>query len=202
MKIRFIGDVHGKFADYNELIQVPHPTIQVGDMGIGFGREHMLQMTMKDRFINGNHDDPHLCRTHPNFLPPATPWNGVFEVGGGYSIDKAYRIPGVDWWSDEELSYTELERVIEAYEFRKPDIVVSHEAPAFLARSLVQAIGSRVIFPPSRTARALDAMYAKHAPKFWAFGHWHTSWRAIVGGTQFVCLDILQSYDVDLADYA
>lgn len=202
MKIRFIGDVHGHFEEYNELIRIACPTIQVGDLGVGFGGERKLKMAPKDRFINGNHDNPTLCRDHPNFIAPTDSYHGVYAVGGGYSIDKHIRTPGLDWWPDEELSYATLCEVIDDYECNKPSTVVTHEPPAFLARSLCDAIGSRTVYPSSRTSMAFQKMFELHVPKLWVFGHWHTSWRAEISGCQFICLDILQTVDLDTGDYA
>ena len=44
-KITLIGDVHGKFKEYQKLIDsIENPTIQVGDFGVGFavGQEQLV----------------------------------------------------------------------------------------------------------------------------------------------------------------
>lgn len=140
--MRFIGDVHGterRFAQYRE-IALASPdgrSIQVGDFGAGFmnadnsGITPLPEMDMNHRFIRGNHDDPAVCRSSPNWIPDGMVDGDMFFCGGAESIDKARRIPGVDWWHDEEVSMEEGYAMYDRFadgELR-PRIMVTHDLP-------------------------------------------------------------------------
>lgn len=73
MKIRFIGDVHGKVQKYLEVLDTEGDydySIQVGDMAIGFPSVEFppFQKPIKDFFIRGNHDNPELCKLKNNYI--------------------------------------------------------------------------------------------------------------------------------------
>jgi len=123
--IRFIGDVHGQFTLYNEIISCEHETLQIGDMGIGFVGDNNFNPGSKDYFINGNHDDPDKCKNYPTFLEKHGMFKNIFYCGGGFSIDRKWRIEGKSWWANEEQSTTELNSAIDLYTIQKPDIVVT-----------------------------------------------------------------------------
>lgn len=154
-------------------------------------------MSMKDRYIRGNHDNSAECASDHHWIPDGMCdlENKMMFIGGGYSVDQARRTVGVDWWDDEELSYTNLGRMIdEAIEF-KPKIIVSHEAPnaalppAHLAPSK----------PPSRTSNALETIFRECPPKLWVFGHHHCSWKFREGPTLFICCNINEAVDIDIS---
>jgi hypothetical protein len=152
--MRYIGDVHCKFNDYVEITKSCNASIQVGDFGLGFGIEAPV-LAPSHRFIRGNHDNPQLCREHSNWIADNSfdATTGTYFLGGGFSVDRALRTVGKDFWPDEELSYSELSAAIEHYEQCKPAIVVSHEAPASIASKLFSGLSQ-----PSNTAHALDAI--------------------------------------------
>lgn len=69
MKFFFIGDVHGKFNKYIDILKNNNYniSIQVGDFGIGFADiEYPTELGSNNFFIRGNHDNPHVCKNHPN----------------------------------------------------------------------------------------------------------------------------------------
>ena len=147
------------------------------------------------RFIRGNHDNPATCRTLERCIPDGTydAKSGTFYVGGGLSIDKRYRVEGVSWWRDEELSYAESLRALDVYADTRPDIVVSHECPESVALALFpfyRGSGRSV------TRHALQAMLDTHRPAVWIFGHWHVSIRRNIGGTHFRCLNELETMEL------
>ena len=100
--LTFLGDVHGKFN------QIPYHqlgtglTVCVGDLGIGFPNQDPPVIPAHFRFIRGNHDNPEVCRQHPNYLGEYGFLQNpdLFFVGGADSIDKSHRTPGGDWWPD------------------------------------------------------------------------------------------------------
>lgn len=206
-KVRIIGDVHGNWIEYCKIIdELPKDTISivVGDMGIGFGPEVTHYDPIKNEplfpnnfFIRGNHDNPGVCRKHPRYIPDGTYFrNKIFCVGGAISIDQAWRTEGVSWWRDEELSYSELQDMIDKYIELKPDYVITHDGP----ESIIQRMFSFYIpgVYPSRTRVAFDTMLREHKPKWWVFGHWHKTRKIEVDGTNFICLGINDFVDMEI----
>lgn len=212
---RFIGDVHGKFSPYKRLIKASPPTIQVGDMGVGFAAlnpdsdkrwltnpPYDAMLAGRHRFIRGNHDNPAVCRRHTQFIADGhfDTANSVMFVGGGFSIDHALRTENVDWWADEELSSKELYAMVDSYLGRRPRVMVTHDCPEEVA-VLVEYEARRGKLDPkfaSRTRQCFQSMWSAHSPKLWVFGHWHHHFDYVLRGTRFVCLAELQHMDFDL----
>lgn len=208
MFYRFIGDVHGKFRQYEKIISDAKspPSIQVGDLGIGFKRligevvhyssnPSFDKMTLYNaRFIRGNHDNPEVCQRHACYIPDGTIIKNMMFIGGAFSIDRSLRTEGLDWWADEELSIEKLNRLVDVYEKEKPEVMVTHECPESVSNLLV----SKKWDISSRTRQAFESMFYKHKPKLWIFGHWHVSFDYIMEGTRFICLDELEYKDIDI----
>jgi predicted phosphodiesterase len=209
---RLIGDVHGYYDRYKKILkESPYPTIQVGDMGVGFRRYYIdgavayrpnppydLMVETDARFIRGNHDNPETCRKHTQWIMDGTFENGVMYIGGALSIDKAYRTEGYDYWSDEELSQEDLEDLIEAYIIEKPQIMVTHECPQSITGCFSDTYGIKLDRRfDSRTRHAFDRMFGVHQPKLWVFGHWHNKLDYMNNGTRFICLPELETIDID-----
>ena len=199
MKMTFLGDVHGKMKTYEHMLRrFTEPTIQVGDMGIGF-RDKGKDLTTKDledkdKWIHGNHDDPTLCAKEKGYLGRygVTP-EGIFFMSGAFSVDAFYRRSGIDWWFNEQLNIQELDEAIELYKKTKPDIVATHDCPRSLYPFMLQKIGkpNGPLYENS-TCHALEAMFSFHQPKVWVFGHWHESVDEMIGTTRFICLNELE----------
>ena len=194
--IRFIGDVHGGLSGhmerYEALTQDCERSVQVGDFGAGFTNLPLLGP--EHRFIRGNHDNPAICASHPNWIKDGTYEDDIFYAGGAFSVDREQRIIGRDIWADEEISYEDFWAIMDYYEQCKPRIVITHDAPARV---------NSVLFPHSsrrntRTSTALENMFEIHRPETWIFGHWHTSIDTEIGGTRFRCLDELEGYDLNI----
>lgn len=207
--IRIIGDVHGKFRDYRDLIRDVPRSIQVGDMGVGFKRNHgdfewcanppYDSMSRGDhKFIRGNHDNPQACERHPYWIADGTVVDGIYCLGGAVSIDRAWRTQGLDWWPDEECSYAEIERMIDDYSAIKPEVVVTHDCPSSIANEILSAFNMQKIEDGSRTRVALERMLESHQPREWFFGHWHVSLSFVRGQTRFTCLNELEHVDVEI----
>jgi predicted phosphodiesterase len=129
--------------------------LQLGDFGIWPGKagkeflqtiEQTLKLSKKHLyFIDGNHDWPGGYRAFPqteegfrSITPHITHlargahfnWNGVTigSLGGAFSIDHAYRVPGKSWWSSESPSPEEAELLIS----RGPvSILLTHDSSNF-----------------------------------------------------------------------
>jgi hypothetical protein len=206
MSIVVIGDIHGRTKTYQKWIRnnldPSQFSIQIGDMGLGFAgvglpAPGMPPLDLDHKFFRGNHDSPKKCREHRNYLGDYgyLPDYDVFYVAGAWSIDRQWRIEGISWWPDEELSREELNKAIDLYLEVKPRFVLSHEAPAKAANVLLYDLQGPYFAAKggcanSRTAQALEAMLILHAPEKWVFGHYHTDKKFYVPGfnTEFICV--------------
>jgi len=210
MKTRFIGDVHGLKYELSILLDnIPQDVtsvVQVGDMGIGFGQGDYWHESLDDmmqkvngRFIRGNHDNPSMCKTMKTWIPDGVVENDIMYVGGAWSIDYQWRTKGIDIWDDEELSYEELERLIDVYTLVAPSIMVTHDCPLSVSNKLFIENGKSFSNKQykTRTGMALEAMLEIHKPKLHVFGHWHNDADRIIDGTRFICLDELSYVDID-----
>lgn len=206
--IRFIGDVHGKYRPYRELIRGVPRSIQVGDMGVGFLKwphgtpslnpPYDAMREGDHRFIRGNHDNPGACKRHTQYIPDGTVENDMMFIGGAVSIDKAYRIEGYSYWSDEELSLAELNQMVDIYATVRPRIMVTHECPEEVSKVLCERAGWAKFEIGSRTRQAFQSMFETHKPELWIHGHWHLSMDHVVDGTRFICLAELEYKDIDV----
>lgn len=216
--IRFLGDVHGKFQPYKTILKnSPHPTIQIGDMGIGFRKwphgepsanpPYDAMVAGGHKFIRGNHDNPAVCKRHTQYIADGTIIDNMMFIGGALSIDKAYRVEGFSYWSDEELSTQELDQMIDIYIATKPEIMITHETPESIAELMVGTVDPRTkMFSPgkldprfaSRTRQAFQSMFELYQPKLWIYGHWHIPFDEAINGTRFICLPELATIDIDM----
>lgn len=190
--MKFIGDVHGEYEKYWEIVDSCPESIQVGDMGAGFRKLPKVPLT--HRFIRGNHDSPEVCKKSLNWIPDGFHENGLMAVGGAWSIDWRTRIVGVSWWVEEELTIREFSGIIDKYENVRPEVMVTHDCPTIVASQLVSLHQQ----DSSRTRQAFDTMFEIHKPKLWIFGHHHMNARGIVRDTEFICLDELETVDIPL----
>lgn len=208
--IRFIGDIHGNYHKYLSLVNNgPECSIQLGDMGVGFGSS--IENTLKQideaynaqydhKFIRGNHDNLSLCKSFGTFIEDGSFSSenglGIFYLGGAFSVDQYLRTEGIDWWRDEELSYSEFDDVVADYEKYKPQIMVTHDCPDSIKHILVHW---DII--PTRTGSALTHMLSIHKPKLWVFGHHHRNLMTNIDGTQFLCVRDCDYVDIDVMSY-
>lgn len=207
MKTRIIGDIHGQFYDYQVAAMGAERSIQVGDFGIGFHGDYWhdkvdywFKENPQHRFIRGNHDDPDRCKTISGYIDDGLVEDGVMYVGGAWSIDHAWRTPGINWWENEELSYEELEKMIDIYSQVKPRVMITHDCPARVSYQLFILTGRAMgtDFIPTRTSSAFQAMFEIHEPELWLFGHWHDTKTKDIGNTTFMCLGIMDYIDVNI----
>ena len=203
--IRIIGDVHGKYRRYKNLIRDVATSIQVGDMGVGFRRfpdgpycENPPFAAMargNHRFIRGNHDNPNVCRNHKFWITDGTVEGEWFFCGGAKSIDQHHRRRGFDWWEDEELNYDQLQKLVDLYIESKPRVVITHECPDQIVPILLK--GGHHYNDGSITRQAFRIMWDSWKPELWIHGHWHVSTDEVIQGTRFRCLAELEYIDVD-----
>jgi len=206
----FIGDVHGKYKRYKGILRSSSgPTIQMGDMGVGFrkfphGEEggnppYYLMEPGGHRFIRGNHDNPGACRKHSQWIEDGHVEQGMMFIGGATSIDRAMRIEGYSWWPDEECSTEQLYALTDKFVETKPRVMVTHDCPQDVAVELFGLHYKQDLEPGgTRTRQAFQSMWSAHSPKLWVFGHWHQSRDIEIRGTRFVCLEELEARDLPI----
>lgn len=210
---RYIGDVHGLKCELEIILQntpdYVSSVVQVGDIGIGFGQgaywHNKLDQMMSNanaRFIRGNHDSPRRCKKFNSWIPDGLVENDVMHIGGAWSIDYHWRTQDVNWWNDEELSYSELIQLLDVYSLTQPRIMVTHDFPESAAKKMFFENPHHLCFGrdqyKTRTASALETMFQSHTPDLWIGGHWHHDVDMLINGTRFVCLDELSYIDVDM----
>lgn len=220
MKLRIVGDIHGKFNEYSFYnLGVgrtrhmgdpvpPENSVQVGDFGIGFYSPYWHE-SVRDwmnkypghRFIRGNHDDPAMCKTMPGYIADGTIENDVMYVGGAWSIDREWRTEGKDWWPDEELSIDELNKIFDLYVKHRPRVMITHDCPTHVSYEMFISKGDGLVNTPhiqTRTAQAFQAMFEEYQPEEWYFGHWHYTRQMKLYGTKFQCLGELDYVDIEI----
>jgi hypothetical protein len=205
MKFTFVGDIHGAWRRLFAIIDrhIRHNrVIQVGDLGVGFG-EPEQNLPYGFYFIHGNHDNPAKCKElydtkyHKNFLGRfgfKKEWN-LFYVSGAWSIDANNRLPFVSWWPDEELSWSECQEVVELWNEVKPDYVVTHDCPDYVAQ---QVLGPDHHKFNTRMGQLFNQLWQDHKPKLWIFGHYHQSLDKELMGTRFICLNINEEKTLEI----
>lgn len=94
----------------------------------------------------------------------------VGALGGAYSVDQQHRTEGKDWWSNEEPTLEEAQRLIKGGAL---DVLISHDVPAGVP------LKSEFELPPEQIARAertrvlLRTVVDSVAPAHVFCGHWH-----------------------------
>jgi hypothetical protein len=200
-RVRILGDIHGKSEFYtnfyNRSVAEQTHFFQVGDAGVGFGLENHAALAESTDgkvrgFIRGNHDNPERCPDLATYIPCGTKQiidgRKVMFVGGAWSIDFYRRTPHIDWWQDEENSYTALMGLLQDYRLFQPDIMVTHAVPLNVIPPMFQIFDCK-----SRTETVFQHMLDLHRPEFWFFGHYHRSVSMKYHNTYFRCFDINES---------
>lgn len=98
-----------------------------------------------------------------------------FTFGGGFSIDKAWRIPYISWWPQEmpwEEEYEEGLNNLEQVKY-KVDYVLTHTCPIHIAPRLVP----KVLPGEEELQLYFEKLAGKVDFKKWYFGHWHVDWK-------------------------
>ncbi len=213
--MNIIGDIHGDWQRYFHICKsLPDGSIQIGDHGQGFKNDatYCDESLLKRNhlFFQGNHDSPEQCRQQANFLGSVGYRAPVFWIGGGFSIDKCLRRPGISWWEDEQLTEAQRKYALELYEVIKPKFVLSHDAPTMAARAVLEPLLTREALigganpgyvqaklagvGQSVLSAVMQQMLEIHAPERWYFGHFHTSKNFMLSGyrTQFTCVNIME----------
>ena len=218
--MKIIGDVHGKINEYLAIVEKAEnePTIQLGDMGVGFeawskpllnypfkfkemkGVSCVLpELPSHHRFFRGNHDNPLKCWNHPNYLGDFGIFTfchnpEFFYIAGGYSVDWKWRVAGKSWWPNEQLTADQMNKCYDLYAQTKPGIVISHECPESVVNFFYT--NQDKLDDKSDTAAFLQKLWETHKPNLWVFGHHHRDDEIVVDKTRFVCLNELSVFNL------
>lgn len=95
------------------------------------------------------------------------------SIGGAKSIDKAYRIPYIDWWPEEEISQAEIQHTLDNLDKHKwlVDYVITHAAPRTILRDIFP--NELHLSGKSSTEKFLEYIQQELTFKQWYFGHYH-----------------------------
>lgn len=203
-----VGDIHGKWSMLHNICDKYKNKIilGLGDVGVGFQGHKDPVFRENFRFFRGNHDNPTVSRSHPQYTVEYGMWNGVYILAGADSIDKKWRTAGKDWWPDEQLDRESMELALEDYIKTKPDILICHEAPFRIhplakAASCVHDRNNESWGEPkgNSTSFLLDSMIHAHMPKMLVHGHWHNPLIYKQWGCVFISLGELETLDLSEA---
>lgn len=201
--LRFVGDVHSKIDEYYDLIRDIDYSLQLGDVGFAPQYARIQELGIdpaRHRFVMGNHDDydhipPQALGDFGTYAVPSL--DPIFYVRGAWSIDKQYRTIGIDWWEQEQLTWSRLEEAIDLFIQTKPLIMATHECPVSIAPYVLPTDATVV---QTLTTTALQTMLDAWKPRWWFFAHYHRNWRQTIQGCEFICLDELSYLDFEVAD--
>jgi len=109
-------------------------------------------------------------------------WGDVsfLALGGAYSIDRKWRVPGVSWWREEEITDEQVEQAIAG---GPVDVLVSHDCPTGV--DIPGLAESAHLWPPLDLIRAdsqrLQLRRVADAVRpSWAWhGHYHCQYETV-----------------------
>lgn len=197
-KICLIGDVHGHVRNYKDIIDdFNGHTIQLGDFGFKMEHDWFLKYIdySKNKILFGNHEYwPYISNKLYTFgYYSYDKKNDIMLIAGGLSIDKDFRTIGVDYFSEEEMSYKFTMRCLNLYKKFKPRIVLSHSAPL----EIYDFLNFTKIYNSS-TSVLLSELFNCHEPEQWIFAHYHKSLSVTIKKTKFIGLNTLETYVLNI----
>lgn len=198
--ITILGDIHGKYKRMHEIIRKKDRheyIVSLGDVGFSFETFDNVD-PKKFVIVGGNHENYDKIIHIPHYLGDygyMVNFNGIdfFYYRGAYSIDRQYRTVGIDWWEKEQVSIDQFMEARKLYASIKPDIMITHDCPDFI---VPHYIGFDKPVYQNITNWALGELWNIHQPKLWIHGHHHKSKTTIYDNTKFICLDELETYDI------
>jgi hypothetical protein len=227
--VRIIGDIHGNYKQHLKLIEGADYSLQLGDLG--FDYQYLIDNNVdpdRHKFFGGNHDNYDKISESPHNLGDFGVWSvpnfgDIFFVRGAWSIDWKYRIIGLSWWHDEELSLKKLDEAIELYSQVKPKILITHACPKNIVKfvtdpEVTRSFGYEQSEISTKTDEMLQIMLQHHIPKLHVFGHFHCNFDKWIDGrcgierdsvdkdndtdyTRYVCLPEFGVLELDDFDF-
>lgn len=200
--LTIVGDIHGGFTSYLDIIKDSQYSIQVGDYGYCYDAVAHLDKN-HHVYFPGNHDNynQHGHNTLGDFGSRSIGGLDFFFIRGAFSIDKQIRLRYEQqrlwpktWFEQEELNPKEMEECVKQYLAAKPEVVLTHDCP----KTISDIIGNPAVlrnfgYDPDKfnpvTQQLLSALFHQHKPKVWIFGHYHKRHNFVLDGTRFICLE-------------
>lgn len=145
----------------------------------GNHEEHPL--LQQDGLIHEMYEGVFFCSRGSSIVLPDG--REVVFAGGADSVDKNMRTPGHDWFPEETIKNSDIDRILA---HKKADIVVSHTCPKSFLPFLSGGNYAKCNDP---SCVALEYVLDKLRPSLWFFGHWHLRKEGYVKGCRFHCLD-------------
>jgi len=204
-KILVVGDIHGKWNLLNDLIikEKPNKIIQCGDFGFwpkigNFSK--IKNYNTEIYFCDGNHEDHNELKNLKNneikknifYMPRGSvleliEGRKILFIGGSNSTDKNVRMPYIDWFLEETISYKDLDKI----NFNdRPDIIISHTCPNEFMEYLEL---SNSYDDNDCSRKALSYVLEIFKPKLWIFGHFHKFKEGIYQDTKWICLNKIEN---------
>lgn len=107
-------------------------------------------------------------------------WNGVrfLALGGAVSVDKDWRVDGVSWFHQEEITYADLDHATAGG--AEVDVLVTHDTMSFENGYTVPGISPPGMWPAERIQRShvnqagIASVVAEVHPVRMVHGHFHS----------------------------
>lgn len=118
-------------------------------------------------------------------------------VGGAESHDMQFRKAGVNWWAEESITLSDMEKSYKHY--KNADFIITHCAPTTFEYKILLELG---FYPqtnyksPQLLERLLQKLEYSNCDYKWFCGHYHTDFNF----RNFYCL-YNKIYCVDTGDY-
>lgn len=179
--------------------------VQLGDFGIWPGDggsafrkrldNRLGKAGIKLYFVDGNHEDfsqlekfrrnpdgTARCGKNISHLPRGFRWEwyGIkfLAMGGAHSVDRQGRTPGLSWWHQETITWSQVKRAVEVDDPRA-DVMFCHDSPTNAPNSVVDNGDGDAYWPREELQAAaahrmvLQEVVDHVKPSFLFHGHYH-----------------------------
>ena len=117
----------------------------------------------------------------------------VLMVGKALSTDQEDRIEGVDWWRNETIDQSDMDKLTDIWDMNI-DVVISHTIPRTFMKD-VQWEWYKERFNDQSTV-ALDIIFKHFKPRVWYSGHFHHYIERQIQGCHWISLDRCDNQNV------
>lgn len=199
MRVLVVGDTHSEVRSWATVVTraiattTPDVILSVGDFGYWPDHpEGRLFLEVVERsvatagidvlFIDGNHEQHDRLEAGPSpvavgrriyYIPRGARWcwEGVHfgALGGAVSPDRDDRIEGWDWFAEEAIDQSDLQRLGGA----RLDVLVTHDAPSWCPLEGMPFVSASVDRDTRRNRRFVDQAVDATCPALVLHGHWH-----------------------------
>ncbi|QLF83398.1 metallophosphoesterase [Rhodococcus phage NiceHouse] len=184
--------------------------VHTGDFGYHFGtaflddlNKELVKRDMYLYFVDGNHENFHVLYTYEIaedgtrplrdriiHLPRGFRWVWDDEIwlalGGAVSVDKEWRVPGQEWWSEEQLSFGDVLTASRA----EADIMITHDCPSGIEIAIIQGnphgFPANVIREADAHRDTMQLVVNEVKPKLLIHGHYHYKYNDVLIGEDYV----------------